>query len=71
MCLLVVSRPIPDLDPLLEGAIRLNVEASLIDIKNYLQQRLESTRSMQSHIEEEPSLRDSIVSTIVQKIKGM
>jgi hypothetical protein len=71
ICLLVMSRPIPDLEQLLEGAIRLNVEASLIDIKNYLQQRLESTRSMQRHMSEEPSLRDRIVSIIVQKIKGM
>lgn len=71
MYLLVMSRPIPDIELLLEGAIRLNVEASLIDIKNYLQQRLESTRSMQRHLAEEPCLRDRIVSVIIQKIKGM
>jgi hypothetical protein len=71
MCLLVMSRPIPDLEEPLEGATRVNVEASLIDIKNYLLQRLESTRSMQRHLTEEPSLRDKIVSVIVQKIKGM
>ncbi|KAL7924052.1 hypothetical protein ACQKWADRAFT_319904 [Trichoderma austrokoningii] len=71
MCLLVMSRPIPDLEELLEGAIRVNVEASLIDVKNYLQQRLESTRSMQRHLAEEPSLREKIISVIVQKIKGM
>ncbi|EHK48124.1 hypothetical protein TRIATDRAFT_305868 [Trichoderma atroviride IMI 206040] len=71
MCLLVMSRPIPDLEEPLEGATRVNVEASLIDIKNYLLQRLESTRSMQKHLAEEPSLRDKIVSVIVQKIKGM
>ncbi|UKZ85716.1 uncharacterized protein TrAFT101_001565 [Trichoderma asperellum] len=71
MCLLVMSRLIPDLEQLLEGATRLNVEASLIDIKNYLQQRLESTRSMQRHLGEEPRLRDRIISVIVQKIKGM
>lgn len=71
VCLLVMSRPIPDLEELLEGAIRVNIEASLIDIKNYLQQRLESTRSMQRHLAEEPSLQDRIVSAIVQKIKGM
>lgn len=71
MCLLVMSRPIPDLEEPLEGATRVNVEASLIDIKNYLLQRLESTRSMQRHLTEEPSLRDKIVSIIVQKIKGM
>ncbi|KAL7928629.1 hypothetical protein V8C35DRAFT_317810 [Trichoderma chlorosporum] len=71
MCLLVMSRPIPDLEQLLEGAIRLNVEASLIDIKNYLQQRLEGTRSIQRHLADEPSLRDRIVSVVIQKIKGM
>ncbi|KAM0462733.1 hypothetical protein ACHAPV_003557 [Trichoderma viride] len=71
MCLLVMSRPIPDLEEPLEGATRVNVEASLIDINNYLLQRLESTRSMQRHLTEEPSLRDKIVSVIVQKIKGM
>lgn len=71
ICLLVMSRPIPDLEEPLEGAIRVNVEASLIDIKNYLLQRLENTRSMQRHLTEEPSLRDKIVSVISQKIKGM
>ncbi|KAF2731690.1 hypothetical protein EJ04DRAFT_442513, partial [Polyplosphaeria fusca] len=70
-CLLVMSRPIPDLDDLLEGAIRIRIEASSTDIKNYLQQRLESTRSMQKHLAEEPGLLNTIVSRIELKIKGM
>ena len=71
LCLLVMSRPIPDLENLLEGAVRVTVEASMTDIKNYLQQRLESTGSMQKHLADEPSLRDTIISRITQRIKGM
>jgi len=71
LCLLVMSRPIQDLENLLKGAVRVTVEASMTDIKNYLQQRLKSTGSLQKHMADEPSLRDTIISRITQKIKGI
>jgi hypothetical protein len=71
LCLLVMSRPIPDMEFMLEGAVRVTIEPSMTDIENYLQQRLEGTRSMQKHLADEPSLRDTIISRITQKIKGM
>ncbi|RYN82789.1 hypothetical protein AA0120_g9495 [Alternaria tenuissima] len=69
--LLVMSRPIPGLEKGLEGAIRIRVEASTTDIRNYLQQRLDAAQSMQKHLQAEPKLRDHIISCITDKIKGM
>ncbi|KKP01340.1 ankyrin repeat protein [Trichoderma harzianum] len=71
MLLLVMSRPMPDPEGLLEDAIRINVEASLTDIRNYIEQRIDNTRSMQKHVEGVPELRHRIVTVILQKIKGM
>ncbi|KAI1413342.1 hypothetical protein F5Y13DRAFT_198613 [Hypoxylon sp. FL1857] len=66
----VTSRPIPDLEELLEDAVRVTVEASPTDIRNYLQQRIESTSSMQKHLADEPALRDTIISLILQKFSS-
>ncbi|KAL7960660.1 hypothetical protein V8C34DRAFT_302963 [Trichoderma compactum] len=71
MLLLVMSRPMPDPEGLLEDAIRINVEASLTDIRKYFEQRIDNTRSVQKHVEGVPDLRQKIVTVILQKIKGM
>ncbi|KAF3067912.1 26S proteasome non-ATPase regulatory subunit 10 [Trichoderma lentiforme] len=71
MLLLVMSRPMPDPEGLLKDAIRINVEASLTDIRNYIEQRIDNTRSMQKHVAGVPELRHRIVTVILQKIKGM
>ena len=69
--LIVMSRPIPDIEDLLSGAVILSIEASPVDIRNYLEQRLASTRSVQKHFKEEPSLQTMIVSRIMEMMKGM
>ncbi|KAI0885923.1 uncharacterized protein GGS22DRAFT_188212 [Annulohypoxylon maeteangense] len=71
MSILVTSRPIPDLEELLKDSIRITIEASSTDIRNYLQQRIESTSSMKKHLADEPALRETIISLILQKVKGM
>ncbi|KAK2605992.1 hypothetical protein QQS21_003618 [Conoideocrella luteorostrata] len=69
--LLIMSRPIIQLDVLLEDSVRISVEASPKDIENYLQERLGSTRSMQKHLSEEAGLQGIIIARIMHKIKGM
>lgn len=71
VCILITSRPLPKLEEGLEDAVRIYAKASEHDIKNYLEQRLASVKSMQKHFVEEPSLLETIVSRITQKIKGM
>lgn len=71
MCLLILSRPIPRLEVGLEDAVRMHAQASESDIKNYLEQRLASVATLQKHFVDEPSLKETIISRITQKIKGM
>ncbi|KAG4432894.1 hypothetical protein IFR05_011612 [Cadophora sp. M221] len=71
VCLLIASRPLPKLEEGLENAVRVYAKASESDIKNYLEQRLASVKIMQKHFVDEPSLKSTIVSTIILKIKGM
>jgi hypothetical protein len=68
---LIMSRPIPELERLLTDVVRVDVAALSADIRNYLQQRIESAKSIQRHLGDEPSLRDTIVSRVMQKVKGM
>jgi hypothetical protein len=71
VCLLITSRPIPKLEEGLEDAVHVYAKASDSDIKNYLEQRLASVKSMQKHFADEPSLKSTIISRITQKIRGM
>ena len=69
--LLLVSRTIPSLESTLERAVRIKLEPHEEDIRNYLLQRLKETPSMKRHFDDEPSLPETIISRLTQKIKGM
>lgn len=69
--LLIMSRPISNMESILKEAVHINVEANATDISNYLQQRLDTAGSMKKHLREEPTLRDTIISRISRKTKGI
>lgn len=70
-CLLFMSRPIPNLEKELQDSTRVNLTPHEEDIRNYLLQRLDGSITMRKHFREEPSLRRTIVTRIIQKVKGM
>jgi hypothetical protein len=51
VCVLIMSRPIPELERLLTDVVRVDVAALLADIRNYLQQRIESAKSISDILE--------------------
>ncbi|KAI9778477.1 MAG: hypothetical protein M1816_004032 [Peltula sp. TS41687] len=71
VCLLVTSRPIPSIGRILKDAVHVEVQANAEDITNYLEERISGSETMQAHLEKDPTLRQTIISRIVQKVKGM
>lgn len=54
-----------------ESALRLEIEANVLDIRNYLEARLLESRRLQAHIKENRNLHEIIMSGIIDKAKGM
>ena len=54
-----------------ESALRLEIEADLLDIRHYLEARLMESRILQAYIKKDRNLHDIIVSGIIHKAKGM
>ena len=50
---------------------RLNIAADKRDIKRYLEERLHHCKALRAHIEKDGNLHEQIVSSIMQKAKGM
>lgn len=69
--LLVTSRHIPSLDRALEDATTLEIRANDEDLRTYLQARIEDQALMSSHCKEDPSLKDAVISNIIDKANGM
>lgn len=70
--LLITSRHMPMVndEAALQGLNYLEIQASDMDIRKYLEQRL-TERRMSRHIRNDPELKETIVRTIVGKAQGM
>jgi NACHT domain len=71
MHLLVTSRHILTIEREFEKAASVEIRASDEDVKRYLQDRIKKERRLVGHIKADPALGETIISTIVQKAKGM
>lgn len=69
--LLVTSRDITSLGHAFEDATRLEIRANEDDMRTYLQVRIEEQALLRSHIKDDPSLKDTIINTIINKANGM
>ena len=54
-----------------ESALRLEIQADVLDIKQYLENRITESTKLQALIKRDINLQDVIASTIVNKAKGM
>jgi len=69
--LLVTSRHIGNIERGFEGVNRLEIRASDADVKDYLNARIEQDPQLARHIKADPTLRYTILNTIIQKTNGM
>ncbi|KAF2673257.1 hypothetical protein BT63DRAFT_466811 [Microthyrium microscopicum] len=68
---LVTSRWITSIENLFEGCLRLEIRATDQDIARYLETRMEGSSRLQRIIKEDPQIKESIVTTIVERCEGM
>ena len=54
-----------------ESALRIEIEADVLDIRNYLEARITESRILQAHIKKDGLLHEVIISSIIDKAKGM
>lgn len=71
--LLITARPHIDttITYYFHDRVSLEIRASDEDIKNYLQDRIEEENKLKSHVNKDRNLQETIISTIVDKAKGM
>lgn len=69
--LLVTSRQIADIERLFENAARLEILARDEDVRRYLEGRIAGERRLNRLITSDPTLRDPVINTIVEKAEGM
>ena len=67
--LLVTSRPNIKLE--IEELEKLDIQASVHDIKRYVKARIQNATRLRNHIQADPSLHEVIVETITKKSQGM
>jgi hypothetical protein len=69
--LLVTSRDIPAFKHEFRRAARLEIRASDEDVRRYVTDRIKKERRLARHVEEDPSLTDTIINGVAQKAQGM
>lgn len=69
--LFVTSRPSAAIELELKDAIRLEVLARDTDVRTYLEQRIARTPRLKRHVDKDPTLREAITNTIIERSKGM
>lgn len=70
--LLVTSRPnVKNLALNFDNVTQLEIRASDSDIKRYLESEIYKKERLRSHVTANPTLKDIIINTIVQKAEGM
>ena len=72
VCILVTSRPhVRDVTEIFENAAGLEVIASDHDIRRFLAGQIEEEGRLKRLVKADPTLRETIINTIVEKVKGM
>ncbi|KAI9774757.1 MAG: hypothetical protein M1839_001624 [Geoglossum umbratile] len=69
--LLVTSRHIASIEREFEKAARVEIRASDIDIRRYLEDRIKQEHGLVRHVKTDSALQEAIINTIVEKAKGM
>ena len=69
--LLVTTRHAAFSSPWSQAEARLNIVANEADIRGYLDERLRQCKALRSYIAKDGNLHEEIVSSVVQKAKGM
>lgn len=70
--LLVTSRPhITNVISKFKDSTRLDIRASDEDIKRYLEGRIEEECRLKRHVDDDPSLKDTIINAILGNVDGM
>jgi ankyrin repeat domain-containing protein 50 len=69
--LLVTSRHVLSIEDKLNQSPRLEIRASDMDVRIYLEDRIQKESRLKRHVQADPSLRNSIIDTIVKKVQGM
>lgn len=53
------------------SALRLGIEADVVDIRQYLEERIKDSTALQAYFKNDTDLRDVIISGVADKAKGM
>jgi len=69
--LLVTSRHILTVEHEFKEAAYLEIRASDEDVRRYVKDRIEQDRRLQTNISADPSLRETVIDSIVKKANGM
>jgi hypothetical protein len=69
--LLVTSRWLPDIEHELKGLIRLEIRASDEDVTKYVKARIENGTRLKRYVNDDPTLLDAIIDTVVKNSQGM
>jgi hypothetical protein len=69
--LLVTSRHVLSIEDKLNQSPRLEIRASDMDVRIYLEDRIQKESRLRRHVQADPNLRNSIIDTIVKKVQGM
>ena len=69
--LLVTSRFVSNIEREFAEASRLEIRANETDIRDYIEARIAAQPQMMRHIEADPTLRNALLDTIIQKADGM
>lgn len=54
-----------------ESALRLEIEADAVDVRQYLEERIKDSMALQAYFKNDKDLHDVIISGIADKAKGM
>jgi len=68
---LIASRNMRSIELDMQGSKRLDICADDEDVRRYVKQRILQERRLNSNVKQKPGLEDTIVSTVMSKVKGM
>ena len=68
---LITSRNMRSIELDMQGSKRLDICADDEDVRRYVKQRILQERRLNSNVKQKPGLEDTIVSTVMSKVKGM
>lgn len=71
ICILVTSRDLPYIERYFSSHRRLEIRANEADIKSYVEDRIKEETELADFVDEDDTLREKIVSTLVQRSCGM